>query len=881
MESKAAPLVMPARPAETTTMKPSFASVAASSYVPPNNKTNNNTLASDAKPSVSNVNVTFQNGAQNRSKGVNEESLKAGTEPSKETGSSGGPPVAHSSRQGSPLVGMSGPRQPATQPEIIQPAQELRRSIATDDGSTQVSSSDDSAKPPSMDGKSITSATTFALDEKESLRPDDSASLRAVEEEEGTSAAGSVVAGSRVGSDSGGRAFRDQLREISIMAPQRSTPNAQFQSRPVSSAGIAFGDGSVPAVVQPRALPPQPSVGASPDIPVLAPDEKLLEALESHKDRLWVLKIEQDLIDFINNTQQTRMFLPQCNSFYRMLSHRLADYYGLGHIPDQTGQAVEVFKSHVTRLAMPLSSLPLRNSSLDTPPPTLPMRKIMRRGGDKSISGTNTASNSEGPSKTTSEAGGDSASDGGLGGDSKTKAAITREEREARYREARLRIFGTAEEPEAPETPEPASEDISRSSSASERKKSSAKKQRNNNNDDGFEARSQYYYGPPVMAPGYGSDGVYYGNYQTMTSPVTPIYVNAYPQVVATDNLQNYAWPSQSYSQDTSMQAYQSSNQVNYDLSNDYQRGMQSFQNPKPMSQPATSMPSPSMAPLPLHYQPQMAQGVQTWTPPPQFDANYQATQRSQSSPTQNIQPIPYAYGQLPGPAYQNGKPLSNQHPIPGSFNRQQFNPQSQAFVPGGVGNATQYAVQQGQPVNYPTQMMVSSQGMFNPLPGRISTSQASTTYRVQEPVSRQPSNSNPATTSQKSVAITSSTNTNNSTSSALPTTTTLPTAPQQPNQHPLPQPPNPDSTIAKWGTPPHLPPKPPPPASMAPQKWMETHQRQMQMQGFASSPALSAAAQGVARLAAGAGANGLGSSAGKGLERGTGSPSNGGGGAK
>ena len=44
------------------------------------------------------------------------------------------------------------------------------------------------------------------------------------------------------------------------------------------------------------------------------------------------------------------MFLPQCNSFYRMLSHRLADYYGLGHIPDQTGQAVEVFKTHVTRL---------------------------------------------------------------------------------------------------------------------------------------------------------------------------------------------------------------------------------------------------------------------------------------------------------------------------------------------------------------------------------------------------------------------------------------------------------------------------------------------------------------------------------------------------
>lgn len=215
----------------------------------------------------------------------------------------GAPPAAHSSRHSSPLADITNARHSATGPEIVQPPQELRRSMVTDDGSTQVSSSDDSGKPPSMDGKSTTSGATFAMDEKESIRPDDSASLRAVEEEEGTSAAGSVVAGSRAGSESGGRAFRDQLREISIMAPQRAPPPAQFQSGPVSSAGIAFGDGSVPAVVQPRALQPQSPVDATSVNPDLAPDEKLVEALESYKDRLWVLKIEQDLIDFINNTQ--------------------------------------------------------------------------------------------------------------------------------------------------------------------------------------------------------------------------------------------------------------------------------------------------------------------------------------------------------------------------------------------------------------------------------------------------------------------------------------------------------------------------------------------------------------------------------------------------
>merc|ERR1712000_75885 len=62
-------------------------------------------------------------------------------------------------------------------------------------------------KPPSLDGKSITSGTTFALDEKESLRPDDSASVKAAAEDDDTfSIRGSHFAGSRVGSDLAARA---------------------------------------------------------------------------------------------------------------------------------------------------------------------------------------------------------------------------------------------------------------------------------------------------------------------------------------------------------------------------------------------------------------------------------------------------------------------------------------------------------------------------------------------------------------------------------------------------------------------------------------------------------------------------------------------------
>ena len=66
------------------------------------------------------------------------------------------------------------------------------------------SMSDLGTKPPSLDGKSITSGTTFALDEKESLRPDDSASVKAAEDDDTFSGRGSIVAGSRIGSEAAG-----------------------------------------------------------------------------------------------------------------------------------------------------------------------------------------------------------------------------------------------------------------------------------------------------------------------------------------------------------------------------------------------------------------------------------------------------------------------------------------------------------------------------------------------------------------------------------------------------------------------------------------------------------------------------------------------------
>lgn len=196
-------------------------------------------------------------------------------------------------------------------------AAKLRPSIAlvkfsTEDSNTQLSSSDGSVKPPSLDGKSVASGTTFALDEKESLRPDDSASLRAVEEEDVTSPPESNAADSRVGSDSEARAFRAQLHEIAVMGPQpqRGVPPGRFPVSNPNGPHTLYDPNQPPNGIG-RSLS-QPIVNGMPQGPgpqslPAIPDEKLIEALQSPRDRLFVVKIEQDFIDFIKDSRCVNM----------------------------------------------------------------------------------------------------------------------------------------------------------------------------------------------------------------------------------------------------------------------------------------------------------------------------------------------------------------------------------------------------------------------------------------------------------------------------------------------------------------------------------------------------------------------------------------------
>lgn len=93
--------------------------------------------------------------------------------------------------------------------------------------------------------------------------------------------------------------------------------------------------------------------------------------------------------------------LPPSNSFCRMLTHKLADYYHMTHQVDAGAVlgAVRIFRTPFCRLPPPLTSLSNPPTSGNTPPPTMPTMKIMRRGG-----GGDTGPS---PSKAASEAGSD------------------------------------------------------------------------------------------------------------------------------------------------------------------------------------------------------------------------------------------------------------------------------------------------------------------------------------------------------------------------------------------------------------------------------------------------------------------------------------------
>uniref|UniRef100_A0A8C2BEU1 R3H domain containing 2 n=1 Tax=Cyprinus carpio TaxID=7962 RepID=A0A8C2BEU1_CYPCA len=79
--------------------------------------------------------------------------------------------------------------------------------------------------------------------------------------------------------------------------------------------------------------------------------EFLVNTLKNNpRDRMMLLKLEQDILDFIVDENNQYKKFPQMTSYHRMLLHRVAAYFGMDHNVDQTGKAVIINKTSNTRI---------------------------------------------------------------------------------------------------------------------------------------------------------------------------------------------------------------------------------------------------------------------------------------------------------------------------------------------------------------------------------------------------------------------------------------------------------------------------------------------------------------------------------------------------
>ncbi|KAK1654719.1 R3H domain-containing protein [Colletotrichum phormii] len=539
----------------------------------------------------------------------------------------------------------------------------------SDDSQRADSSSELGTKPPSLDGKSITSGTTFALDEKESLRPDDSASVKAAaaEDDDSFSFRGPNLPNSRMGSDIAARARG--IIQLGDMPDRRlAQPISGSLSQGMITPQSASSD--QPQMPIPNALSTNlpDSANLLNTIYGQAPDEKLLEAMASPKDRLFLLRLEAELIKFVQNSKDPYMDFPPSNSFCRMLTHKLADYYRMTHQYEARVGSVRIFRTPYARVPESLASIAAPETNAETPPPpaVLP-RKIMRRGEDGEF-----GSNSASPSKATSE----------TGSDSKDKSAaanqkLSREQREEAYNKARERIFGNSEKT-GESTPDNEIENgVSRASSVSAREKPGVSKRgktgkQRRDDSDSFDSRHNYtpYWGPQQQTwmpqPQYVPVSNQYG------APVQQPYPNQIPAApYNTTPTQTFApmMPNTAYNAAyPNMTPYPPpANQAQFQAPPNARSYGGS--GPTPPQQGWQPQPGFGPAPAPMPMTPPSAASATAYTP------------RGMSAPPSQST-VPYMYGQLP--AHINPNDPKSQHPIPGSYNRHAFNPKTQSFVPGG-----------------------------------------------------------------------------------------------------------------------------------------------------------------------------------------------------
>ena len=114
---------------------------------------------------------------------------------------------------------------------------------------------------------------------------------------------GSIVAGSRIGSEAAARGYRSQYYEASDRRGMQPTTQER-QSQGINTPPSGSSEQQATDDSKPK---PLVGVTGAPDSFNLfyrqTPDEKLLEALESPKDRIFLLRLEQDVIEFVKDSK--------------------------------------------------------------------------------------------------------------------------------------------------------------------------------------------------------------------------------------------------------------------------------------------------------------------------------------------------------------------------------------------------------------------------------------------------------------------------------------------------------------------------------------------------------------------------------------------------
>jgi len=349
----------------------------------------------------------------------------------------------------------------------LEQARPVTNNLRNDDEKTQLSLL--SNPTLSADVRSIVSGPGFNMDEKESIRPDESASVKGADESD--SASGPISGGlqSRVASETGKDGFQDQFQEVSTAK----------KALPLTANLV----GRVPEDMNRTVIPPVIEFQAQ------VPDDKLLDALENPKDRIFLLQLEQQVIAFVSNESESELSLPPQNSFCRLLAHRLGDYYALSHTADTALGSVRLGKTETTRLPPSLKDIANSRVSEASNPQQQPALKIMRRG--KPGAYTQSARTGDGTvtsSAIQSQAGSDAGASGTDSQQSPSKGTknMTREEREAHYQATRDRIFSDLEEAK------PSTETSTAASRASSTTGGKTKKNKSRPKNDDFEPRSMF-----------------------------------------------------------------------------------------------------------------------------------------------------------------------------------------------------------------------------------------------------------------------------------------------------------------------------------------------------------------------------------------------------